>query len=190
MQHNRNNPTVNAVVNWWVSLHADHGDRGARARLKRCESVFDALLEPETHRLIASVHEKATAGHALEQRLAVLAMALARVKPSERTAHLPPFADALGLTWDGSIPKGDARPRLSPMRFSNLLKDGTDVDMFARALRRTLAILGDAPFDVPRFIGDVLFFNDQTRQKWTFDYYHTRRTDAAENTQPQEETQL
>ena len=45
MQHNRNNPTVNAVVNWWVSLHADHGDRGARARLKRCESVFDALLE-------------------------------------------------------------------------------------------------------------------------------------------------
>ena len=180
MQHNS---LLNAVESWRQWLHSDHGDRGARARLKRCESVFDALLEPETHRLIASVH----GNYVPEQKLAILALVLARV---ENTANYPTFADALGLTREGTIPTGDARPRLSPMRFSALLRASGDTDEFARALRRALAILGDTRFNVRRFIGDVLFFDDQTRRAWTFEYYHTRRPDTAENIQPQEETQL
>lgn len=185
MQHN--SPTVNAVVNWWKLLHADHGDRGARARLKRCESVFDALLEPETHKLIAGVHEN---GYVSEKNLAVLALTLARVKPSEKLARFPNFATVLGHTQEDKIPTGDARPRLSSMRFSALLRAGADKDRFAQALRRALAILGDKPFNVRRFVRDILFFNDQTRQQWTFEYYHTRRADTTEDTQPQEETQL
>ena len=180
MQHNS---LLNAVESWWQWLHSDYGDRGARARLKRCESVFDALLEPETHRLIASVH----GNYVPEQKLAILALSLARV---ENTANYPTFADALGLTREGTIPTGDTRPRLSPMRFSTLLRASEDADEFARALRRALAILGDARFNVRRFIGDVLFFDDQTRRAWTFEYYHTRRADTAVNIQPQEETQL
>ena len=185
MQHN--SPTVNAVVNWWKLLHADHGDRGARARLKRCESVFDALLEPETHKLIAGVHEN---GYVSEKNLAVLALTLARVKPAEKLARFPNFATVLGHTQEDKIPTGDARPRLSSMRFSALLRAGADKDRFAQALRRALAILGDKPFNVRRFVRDILFFNDQTRQQWTFEYYHTRRADTTEDTQPQEETQL
>ena len=177
------NSLLNAVESWRQWLNSDHGDRGARARLKRCESVFDALLEPETHRLIASVH----GNYVPEQKLAILALSLARV---ENTANYPTFADALGLTREGTIPTGDARPRLSPMRFSTLLRASEDADEFARALRRALAILGDTRFNVRRFIGDVLFFDDQTRRAWTFEYYHTRRADTAVNTQPQEETQL
>lgn len=191
MQHDRNSPIVTAVADWWQSLHSEHGDRGARARLKRCDSVLDALLEPETHSLISRVHEKATASHAPDQKLAVLALVLARVKrvkPSEKAPRT--FADTLGLTRDGKIPKGDARPRLSPMRFSVLLRAGEDADMFARALRRALAIQGDTPFNVRRFISDVLFFDDQARQRWTFEYYHTRRTDDAEDPQSEKETQL
>ena len=184
MQHNS---LLDAVESWRQWLHSDHGDRGARARLKRCEGVFDALLEPETHRLIASVHGKATAGYVPEQKLAILALVLARV---ENTANYPTFADALGLTREGTIPTGDAHPRLSPTRFSTLLRASEDADEFARVLRRALAILGDTRFNVRRFIGDVLFFNDQTRRAWTFEYYHTRRADTPENTQPQEETQL
>jgi len=190
MQHDRNNPIVTAVMNWWVSLHDDHGDRGARARLKRCDSVLDTLLEPETHKLIASVHEKATIGYAFEQKLALLSLILARVKPPENPDRFPNLAAVLGATRDGTSPTGDTRPRLSPRRFSTLLRAREGADEFARALRRALAILGDTPFDVPRFIRDVLCFDDQTRQKWTFEYYHTRRADTAENTQPQEETQL
>ena len=190
MQHDRNNPIVTTVMNWWLSLHDDHGDRGARARLKRYEIVFDALLEPETHKLIAGVHEKATIGYVLEQKLALLALILARVKPPENPARFPSLSAVLGATRDGTSPTGDTRPRLSPMRFSTLLRAGEDADEFVRSLRRALAILGDTPFDVPRFIRDVLCFDDQTRRNWTFEYYHTRRANTTENTQPQEETQL
>ena len=183
MQHERNSPIVTAVADWWQSLHLDHGDRGARARLKRCGSVLDALLEPETHKLIASVHEK----NVPEQKIAILALVLARVK---NTANYPSFANALGRTRDDTIPTGDARPRLSPMRFSTLLRAGGDTDEFARALRRALAILDDTPFNVRRFIGDVLFFNDRVRQRWTFEYYHTRRINDAEDPQSEKEPQL
>ncbi len=185
MQYDQIANTV--VEHWWKPLHSDHGDRGARARLKRCKSVFDAFLEPETHKLIAKVHGK---GYASETNLAVLALTLARVKPAEQSARFPNFATVLGRTQGGNIPERDDRPRLSPMRFSALLKAGADKDRFAQALRRALAILGDTPFDVRRFVLDILFFNDQSRRDWTFEYYHTRRADTAENTQPQEETQL
>lgn len=195
MQYDQIADTV--VEKWWKPLHSHHGDRGARARLKRCESVLDALLEPETHRLIACVYEEGS--HAPQQRLAVLSLILARIENTDRRFS---FADALGRSArDGDIPKNkEDRPRLSPMRFSALLRAGgallkagadtDELDRFARALRRALAILDDTPFDVRRFIGDVLFFNDQTRQQWTFEYYHTRRADTPENTQPEEETQL
>ena len=194
MQHDRNDPIVTSVINWWVWLHGTHGDRGARARLKRCDGVFKAILEPETHILINRVNEKATVGDVLKERLAVLAMVLARVKPSERTSHLPTFATALGSTQAGAPPKSEDQPRLSPMRFRVLLTTGEDmdrdIDRFARTLRRVLTILGDVPFNVPRFIDDVLYFGDQTRRAWIFEYYHTRRVDTAENTQSREETKL
>ena len=167
------------VENWWKPLHSEHGDRGARARLKRCKSVLDALLEPETHKLIAKVHKT---GYASETNLAVLALALARIKPAEKPAHFPNFATVLGHTRDGKIPDDNNRARLSSLRFSALLRAGADADKdrFVQALRRALAILDATPFNVRRFVCDVLFFNDQTtRQNWTFEYYHTPR---AENT--------
>ncbi|MDE2743050.1 MAG: type I-E CRISPR-associated protein Cse2/CasB [Gemmatimonadota bacterium] len=178
------------VEDWWKPLHSDHGDRGAKARLKRCKSVLDALLEPETHKLIAKVHGK---GYASETNLAVLALTLARVKPAEQPTRFPKFATVLGHTRDNKIPKDNDPPRLSPMRFSALLRAGADKDKdrFAQALRRALAILGDTPFDMRRFVLDILFFNDQTQRNtqrnWTFEYYHTPH---ASNTQSREETQL
>ncbi len=168
---------TDAVESWRQELHdPDHGNRGSRARLKRCDSILDALLEPETHRLIARVHERATS-YIPERKLPILALVLARV---EHTANSPTFAKALGFTWENTIPTSDTRPRLSPMRFSALLRAGADADMddFARALRRALAILGDTRFNVRRFIRDMLFFNDQTRRTWTFEYYHTRQNDT------------
>ena len=185
MQHD---PLLDAVEHWWRELHADYGDRGARARLKRCNSVFDALLEPETHTLIAKVHGK---GYASKTNLAVLALTLARVKPAEQPTRFS-FATVLGHTRDDKIPEGNDRPRLSRMRFSALLRAGADAnkDRFAQALRRALAILDGKPFNVRCFVRDVLFFNDRTRQNWTFEYYDTRRADAAEAPQPQQETQL
>ena len=77
------------------------------------------------------------------------------------------------------------------MRFSTLLRASEDnADEVRTGIAPGTGDLGDTRFNVRRFIGDVLFFDDQTRRAWTFEYYHTRRADTAENTQPQEETQL
>lgn len=166
------------VKDWWKPLHADYGDRGEKARLKRCESVLDGLLEPATHKLIAIGHNE---GYKGAENLALLALTLARVEPPEQPDRFPHFATVLGQTQDGTIPKGDDRPRLSSMRFSALLRAGSDADKdrFVLALRRALAILGHVPFDMRHFVRDILFFNDQVQRNWTFKYYHTTRAENA-----------
>lgn len=179
------NPVVGAVNEWWRELHPDPdnpkrrpGNRGACASLRRCTGVLDALLEPETHQLVAKVmrsdpDSNSSGDHG--PRLALLAPILARVKPAgHHDARSPSFAEALGLTDKGVSPKESDRPRLSPTRFGALLRSARDEDAFARALRRAIAHLNNAPFDVRRFICDVLNFDDSARRRWTFDYYGTR----------------
>ena len=138
--------------------------------------MFDALLLSETHQLINMVRrsgEKRRLPTDADQRLAVLAIALAHIK-NKSAIHL---AAALGRTIDGRPPntKAGERPRLSPARFGSLLRaaDARDWDGFARALRRSLAILGDATFYVPGLVGDVLHMGDKTLQHWTYRYWQT-----------------
>lgn len=184
-----------AVLEWWRSLQHDSGSsRASAARLRRCASVFDALLLPETHELIKAVH---TAGgerlaHDVDQRLAVLTMALAHVEKTSAS----PFAATLGRTSDGRVPntQDGERPRFSPARFGALMRTARtrDWDGFTRALRRALAILGDTTFNVPGFIGDVLHMSDSTLQRWTYRYWQTSsptESDHATNIQSPNNTE-
>ena len=164
-----------AVLGWWRKLRLETGAaRAARARLRRCTSVLEALLLEETHELIKAVgHAGTTRGPRDSERcLAVLAMTLAHIADASKT----PLARALGQTAAGRPPTGEERPRLSSARFGALLRaaHAVDWDAFARALRRAFAILGDAPVDVQRLIDDVLFLNDAALQRWTYDYWQTR----------------
>jgi CRISPR type I-E-associated protein CasB/Cse2 len=168
-------PTA-AILSWWGWLQLDIGEsRAAAARLRRCTSVFDALLLSETHQLIKVVRRSGERrlAYDADQRLAVLAIALAHIK---NTSAIP-FAAALGRTIDGRPPntKVGERPRLSPARFGALLRtaDARNWDGFARALRRSVAILGDTTFYVPGLIGDVLHMGDKTLQHWTYRYWQT-----------------
>ncbi|WP_319772224.1 type I-E CRISPR-associated protein Cse2/CasB [Breoghania sp.] len=176
---------MTAIIGWWRMLHPDAdgsgGDRAGRARLRRATSPLDALLEPETHALIARFaaaaggrwpkgkKESAT----LEMRLAVLALALAQIEPNQTSAER--FASAVGRTPDGRYPGKDDRRRLSPARFGALLRASDDPETFARLLRRALRVLRQVPFSVPQFIRDILAFDDEVRRDWTFQYHHTRR---------------
>lgn len=180
----RDDKAFASIIGWWRGLHpkadgSGGGDRAARARLRRAISPLDALLEPETHALIARVREALgerwpkNDGRALEERLAMLALALAHVEPDRMSKE--PFASAVGRTPDGRYPAKDERRRLSPARFGALLRASDDAEIFARLLRRTLRALRHVPFNVPEFIRDVLVFDDATRRDWTFQYHHTRR---------------
>jgi CRISPR type I-E-associated protein CasB/Cse2 len=166
---------VVAVLKWRRTLQSETGAaRAASARLRRASSVLDALMLEETLALIKAVRHaepRAPSGD-FEQRLVVLAMTLAHIETDAKT----PLARALGQTAVGRSPAGDERPRLSPARFGALVRSARARDWagFARALRRALAILGNAPIDVASLIRDVLFLNDATLRRWTYDYWQTR----------------
>jgi CRISPR type I-E-associated protein CasB/Cse2 len=166
---------VAAVLKWRRALQSETGAaRAANARLRRAASVLDALMLEETLDLINAVRhaEPWPPTDDFEQRLVVLAMTLAHIETDAKT----PLARALGQTAVGRSPAGDERPRLSPARFGALVRSARARDWagFARALRRALAILGNAPIDVASLIRDVLFLNDATLRRWTYDYWQTR----------------
>jgi CRISPR type I-E-associated protein CasB/Cse2 len=167
-------PVVAAVLKWRRTLQNDSGAaRAASARLRRAPSVLEALMLEETLDLVKAARQSAATRPTgdFEQRLVVLAMILVRVGGESGTS----LARALGQT------SGDERPRLSPARFGTLLRAARarDWDTFARALRRALAILGDAQIDVARLVSDVLFLNDATLRRWAYDYWQTSApTDA------------
>jgi len=170
---------IGAVLKWRGRLHLDTGAaRAARARLRRASSVFDALLLEETLDLIKAVRAQTAQPPKgeFEQRLVVLAMTLSAIESEKGTA----FARALGQTAAGRAPTGEERPRLSPARFGALVRAGRagEWDAFARALRRALAIRGDAPIDAGNLIADVLYLNDAVLRRWTYDYWQTRDPDS------------
>lgn len=164
---------VRAVLAWWRGLFPsapdDAGDQrgkpAERARLRRCQGVMDALLEPETHRLLRRARA-AGSSSANDGRLALLAIILPSVPPGRSG---PPFARALGATGDGE------HPVMSENRFGALLRAlaDDDPDRTVRALRRAQRLLGDRPFNVGAFVRDILFLNDETRRRWTYQYWQT-----------------
>jgi CRISPR type I-E-associated protein CasB/Cse2 len=166
---------VAAVLKWRRALQNETGAaRAANARLRRAASVLDALMLEETLDLIKAVRhaEPWPPTGDFEQRLVLLAMTLAHIETDSKT----PLARALGQTAAGRTPAGEERPRLSPARFGALVRSARARDWaaFARALRRDLAILGNASIDVANLIRDVLFLNDATLRRWTYDYWQTR----------------
>jgi CRISPR system Cascade subunit CasB len=180
---------IDVVRGWGRKLALDiPASRATSARLRRCTSIFEALLEPETITLIRAARAAAKEGARApeDERLALLAIALAH-RPRDGGQ---PFANALGRTGDGRIPGADERPRYSPLRFGALLRvlRAHDWDGSTRSVRRAFALLGDASFDVERFVADVLFLNDRTLQRWTYDYWQTPAPsdarDAAESSSP------
>lgn len=175
---------VGAALRWHCALWPKNPtgvSRAARARLRRSPTVLDVLMLADTHDLLRRLNE--AGAQKLDERVAVLATALARVEPGESRT---PFARALGQTAEGRRPGADERPRLSPARFGVLLRaaHARDWDGFARALRRALAILGDAPFDVATLVGDLLFLNEKTLQRWTYAYWQTTAPDDEADADP------
>jgi hypothetical protein len=178
-------PAIAAVLKWRSALQAETGAaRAASARLRRAPSVLDALLLEATLDLIRAAHQAGpkTVVQDFDQRLVVLAMTLPRISGESKTS----LARALGRTSAGRAPTGEERPRLSPARFGALVRAARarNWDSFARALRRALEILGDAPIDVASLVRDVLFLDDATLRRWAYDYWQTLQPMETNISQP------
>lgn len=163
---------VGAVLRWRQRLASDTGPhRAARARLRRCATILDALIERETIELVKSVRAVAKITRDREDRLAIIAIALAHNPNDGKGA----FATALGHTAEGKSPGEGDRPKFAPARFTSLVRqvEQRDWEGLIRSLRRAFAILGDTPFSAPGLVADLLYLDDRTLQRWTYDYWQT-----------------
>jgi CRISPR type I-E-associated protein CasB/Cse2 len=169
---NEDKPVVSAVLTWRGRLLLDIGaSRAASARLRRCSTTLDVLMERETVELIKAVRIAGGRDAGVDERVAIIAVALAHAPASGPVR----FAEALGRTGEGKSPGPDERSRFSPARFATLLRaaEERDWDALRRALRRAFAILGGTPFNIPAFVEDLVFLNDRRLRRWTYDYWQT-----------------
>ena len=151
---------VDKILSWHKALHSDDS-RAARARLRRCDTLMDALSERETHLLLQQMRDTQLSP-ARDNKVIMLAVLLAHIKPRGSE----PFAKVLG---------SGGQTLMKPLRFNSLMQamQGRDISTRLRSLRRAVMLIGDGGFNVEVFVKDILFFNDETARRWTYEYWQT-----------------
>ena len=129
---------------WWRDLQpADErgqvkdGDRAALARLRRCATPADAMVEEATLALFRRLGLKATDHHRLP-RVALIAMVLAHVRADAESGadgFRPAAARAVGRA---SLEDEDSA-KMSVLRFRRLLSARDDAEL-AQQMRRLVAL--------------------------------------------------
>lgn len=151
---------------WWWEAIADRQSsaaRGLSARLRRATGV-EALAERRVHDLAAS----------LKLRDADRLLRLVRVLAEFRDDDPRPLPRLLG---------GEDAP-MSAARFRRLLI--AEGDELATALRRAAPMVGRR-CNIARLGADLLWWNDDIRARWTFDYFHTAAPERLARSDPQPE---
>lgn len=157
-----------AAFAWWedtVPRDGKPGDRAARAQLRRCSTIAEALQLPVTMHLF----RRCGADHELDlPAVALCAATLAYVR--EHGGDLA-VARAVG-------PEDPDRPEtalLKPLRFRRLL-DATEADDALPAFRRLVA-LADGRVNVRDLARALLDWTnplrgEATRRRWVFAYWN------------------
>lgn len=159
---------------WWRDLQpADErgqpkdGDRAALARLRRCATPAEAMVEEATLALFRRLGLKATDHQRLPQ-VALIAMALAHVRADAEPSadgFRPAAARAVGRA---SLEDEDSA-KMSVLRFRRLLSARDQAEL-AQQMRRLVA-LADGRVNVGDLAASLFFWGDKVRQRWTFEYY-------------------
>ncbi len=169
------------IFSWWrEELDDDQSGeaRGLSARLCRTTNMVEALSE----RAVQELGDQLKLGFQPE-KLALLAMTLAQVK--ERTSQTLAwhFGEVVGQSGEGK--KKWNKHLLSETRFQNIIRaDG--LTELATQLRRALPIVSNK-CNVGRLGEDLLFWNDDIRTRWLFDYFGRGLSAAATETSPEKE---
>lgn len=122
------------VWKWWDVMQPDpekgkRGDRAALARLRRCSTILDAMMEPSTQNLARLCHIR---NEEDLPRIALVAAILGGVREdNKRYAHV---ARQVG-------PTNGAEALYKPLRFRRLLEAGSP-DECLKGFRRLMALAG------------------------------------------------
>ena len=142
---------------WWTRLKDPSGrHRAALARIRRAHTTIDVIQEPEALRLIARLRPY----RINDDRVATLAGVLALVREN----HDVRVARAVGRR---SLDE-DQSAQLSEARFRRLMQTESG-DLMAQMRRLVQMTKGRA--NVRDLAEAILYWGDQIRKEWTFEYY-------------------
>lgn len=147
---------------WWRRHSpdiSDGADRAVFARLRRCATPVEALMEAPSILLARRLGIQADEDAKLE-RIGTIAAVLAHVRQDDVGTH---FAARLGQG------ESDDAKRLSRLRFGALMAAEPGPRQL-EAFRRAVAI-ADHKGDVEGIGRSILYWGERTRARWTFEYW-------------------
>lgn len=144
------------------------GDKATLARLRRAATPLEALVEQQAIRLAEKLGITPDEPHNLE-RVGIIAAVLAHVKTHDASRK---NARALG-----PLKKADENPIMSTLRFRALLAAKAPDDLL-REMRRAVSLMRNTA-NVASLASDIYYWGDNTRLRWTYDYW---QEDAPEQT--------
>ncbi len=144
---------------WWEALQQDSG---GRARLRRCKSPEEVMLEPAFHRLVNRIQPLAgKSGGELSDsdlyRLAAIAGLLAHVTGRDNKSLAERMADSKG-----------GRPLFSSLRFRRLLKEPL-ADLYSAMIRVIRQL--DKKANLYDLANSVFYWGDTVRKRWALAYF-------------------
>lgn len=152
---------TSAAVAWWRQLtDEEHGDRGARARLRRCGTIAEAMTEQETILLFQRVGGRSPADL---PSVALVAAVLSHVRDDDPSRSI---ARSIGPNSVDAPEPG----KLSPARFRWLVQAATG-DERLTAFRR-LAAICDGTVNVRDCVDALIDWTEQRKTRWVYDYWN------------------
>ncbi len=156
LRFDKDSPETESLRAWWRWLDEN---RGERAVLRRCGTLTDVAFSPAYHRLRSMVSRF---GFVDDDGLALVAGLAARIKENMGSGRI---AEQMATAKSG----GDAKARVSGLRFRRLLKVREREDLFSPMIR-IVDLLGGS-VNIQSLAQGVYFWKDKTRKQWAFDYY-------------------
>ena len=150
------------VMAWWRELQPSSegaGDRATLARLRRCATVAEAMLEPSSIALF-----RRCGGRSPDElpAIALAAAVLAHVRADERVHP----ARRVGP----DAPEKPETAKLKATRFRWLMEAGTP-DERLTAFRRLVAI-ADRTLNVHELALALLHWDEERQRRWVFEYWN------------------
>lgn len=162
---------------WWRDLQPDPtrhapGDRAASARLRRCGTVNEAMLDPATMQLFRRC------GGTGPRDLPSIALAAAVLAHVRQDRPGTPIARQLGPT----LPDKPETAIFKPLRFRRLMEAATPDERLI-AFRRMVALAGQS-LNVADLADALLDWSDWRQRAWVYDYWNAGQMSV----RPAEET--
>ncbi len=154
-----------AAVAWWQELQPDPaagrgGDRATLARLRRCPTIAELMLEPATIALFRRCEADDTRDL---PTIALAAGVLAFVRADDP-------AQKVARQVGPETPDAPETALLKPLRFHRLMEAGSDDDRLL-AFRRLVA-LADRRLNVRDLAAALLRWDEDCRRRWVFAYWN------------------